>query len=210
MKEIKMRFANKVSQTIRKIKSSSGLQKKNYLAKVKQDFEIKDNEKCVLTKLRMILFKLGVNLDLFQLHEKSESNSERRGHKHRYDQNDMANPRMKNSRERCLDATQVARKLVKRNPRMTMEEKQLIKLRSLANVMESPIFQTTKEEFLGVFNLSKTQGKLKTSMNPYSKSVKEEKVQSRDEYGTDVNNSKVNVLEALKWTDLEEREIKVD
>ena len=83
MKQTNMSQVWKISNTIKEIKSSSSWQKKDYLTKLKQQFMIEENEKWVVTKLRMMLFKEGANLELFQLQlparSKPETQEEKEG-----------------------------------------------------------------------------------------------------------------------------------
>ena len=195
-----MKLAREISNTIKKIKSTSW-QKQEYLSKVKLHFKIEENEKWVITKLRMMLFKEGANLDLFQLQlpanpkletqEKEESNHQKDGV--------LKKPSRMNE---SLDVP-VASKKGMRKPRLSLEEKQLIKLRSLPlpQVMESQIFRATQEDFLAAFNLVKKQEKLIPAVSPSIIVVEEQKeaedIQSRGVCQKEINLFKVNVLKVL-------------
>ena len=196
-----MRLANEISNTLKKMKSGSSLQKKDYLAKVRLHFKIEEDENWVATKLRMMLFKEGANLELFQLHLPAKSMPERKQNEERNNQKDTA--LKKPSRKNISPNVPAARKQGIKKPRLSLEDKQLIKLRAvhLPQAMENPTFQVSKEEFLGGFNLVKKQI-LSTNSGSKSLDAKEgqkeaENMQTKSGCQIEQNIFKVNVLKAL-------------
>ena len=199
MKQTNMSQVWKISNTIKEIKSSSSWQKKDYLTKLKQQFMIEENEKWVVTKLRMMLFKEGANLELFQLQlparSKPETQEEKEG------RNNQKNTILeKTSRMNRSLYVPAEKKQVMRKPRLSLEEKQLMKLRALPlpQVMESSIFQATQEDFLGGFNLvkQKKSGTL-ASLNAVEGQKKEKDIHTKRESQKEKNISKINVLKVL-------------
>ena len=201
MKQTNMRLAQEISNSLKKIKSGSSLQKKDSLAKLKLHFKIEEDEKWVATKLRMMLFKEGANLELFQLQLSEKTKPDREEKEEKNIQKDTS--LKKTSRvNRCFDVP-AASKQGMRKPRLSPEEKQLMKLRSqpLPQVMETPIFQISKEEFLGDFNLVKKQGLLITSasqtLNVGEGQKNTKHFHSKSDCQKEQNTFKVNVLKAL-------------
>ena len=195
-----MKLAREISNTIKKMKSTSW-QKQEYLSKVKLHFKIEEAEKWIVTKLRMMLFKEGANLDLFQLQLPANPKLEMQKKEESNNQKDRV--LKKTSRiNRSLDVL-VSSKKGMRKPRLSPEEKQLMKLRSqpLPQVMETPIFQISKEEFLSDFNLVKKQGLLITSasqtLNVGEGQKNTKHFHSKSDCQKEQNTFKVNVLKAL-------------
>ena len=57
-----------ISETIRKIKKCSGEERKSLIVKVKKKFQMDENEKWVITQLRMILVDFEADLKFFEIH----------------------------------------------------------------------------------------------------------------------------------------------
>ena len=57
-----------ISETIRKIKKCSGEERKSLIVKVKKKFQMEENEKWVITQLRMILVDFEADLKFFEIH----------------------------------------------------------------------------------------------------------------------------------------------
>ena len=202
MKRTNMRQARKISNTIKKIKSSSSWQEKDYLTKVKQQFMIEENEKWVVTKLRMMLFKEGANLELFQLQLPTRSKPETQEKEGRNHQKDTVLKKT-SMINRALDVP-AAKKQVMRKPRLSLEEKQLMKLRALPlpQVMEDSFLQATQLDFLGGFNLIQKQKKSGTlaSLNAVEGQEKANNIHTKRKSQTEQNISKnvLNVLSSLE------------
>ena len=197
MKNTNMRFVLDISNTIKKIRSRSSLQRIDYLATVKRQFEIEENEKWVVTKLRMILFKQGANLNLFQLGQPQPAKSNMQEKAGRNNQKDIIVKKTARINS-CLEIP-ASREKSKRKPRLSLEEKQFIKLRSQPKNTEIPKLLTAKDDFLGVFNLVEKQPKLmiSTGQNVGEGQKKAEKMLSKIRCQKEQNICKVNVLKVL-------------
>ena len=68
------KFALAISDIIKTIQSSNGPQKTEYLERVKSQFQIDHNERWIITKLRMILVKLGVDSKLLHIRKSEKKN----------------------------------------------------------------------------------------------------------------------------------------
>ena len=68
----KEKLTNAIINIIKKLKISSGAKREKYMNMVRNEFNLGKNEKWVITKLRMMLVRLDVGLELLQI-KKSES-----------------------------------------------------------------------------------------------------------------------------------------
>ena len=196
MNKTNMSVVLDISNTIKKIRSRPSFQRADYLATVKRQFKIEENEKWVVTKLRMILFKQGANLNLFQLGQPQPSESNMKEKARRTNQKDII--KKKTARiNSCLEIP-ASREQSKRKPRLSLEEKQFIKLRSQPQNIEIPILLTTKDDFLGVFNLVEKQPKMNSAGQNVGEGQKEaENMLSKIICQKEQNICKVNVLKVL-------------
>ena len=172
MKQNNSRYAQAISKIINKLKSSSGFQREKYISKVKKQFKLDENEKWVVTKLRMILFRMEMDFELFQIQKPTKTR--------RLMLKEIKSPKetilikavgMKESKGRLMDK-QVAKKKTNnqegkrentkdmkttkqkvRKSRLTLEEKQLNKLRSIVHYEEEKIFWPSKHDFLHLLQL---------------------------------------------------------
>ena len=67
MMENKQKFVKAVMNIIQKLKMASGLKKEKYLCRVRKEFNLAKDEKWVITKLRMMLVRLDVGMELLQI-----------------------------------------------------------------------------------------------------------------------------------------------
>ena len=153
------KFALAVSSIIKKIQSSEGAQKAKYLQKVKKQFQISDEERWVVTKLRMILVRLGMEVDLLQLKKSEKKN----GNKSRTSASGRETINLKNKHPEKVNRKE--QKSVKNvNPflggakeqkkRLSVEEKQLVRLRmNIFHDEDRSSKPITKTAFLEDFGL---------------------------------------------------------
>ena len=180
----KSRYIQAIVNIIKKLKSSSGSQREKFISKVKKQFNFDDKEKWVVTKLRMILFRLEVDVQLLQI--KSRKGCEAINKKQcqpniqketilmkaqrlkEKKDNILAGKDRKVQKSKTNGSTKVSPQRTSsakiRKPRQSLEDKQLAKLRSvqLATEKSEPgitrqdIFHTSKLEFMRSFNLVPT------------------------------------------------------
>ena len=67
MKSENFRNINSVSAAIRKLQAASPDKKATYCEEVKKQFNLDSNEKWVISKLRMILFRMDAKFEKFQI-----------------------------------------------------------------------------------------------------------------------------------------------
>merc|ERR1712129_427780 len=65
--EKKEKLTKAIINIIRKLKTSTGLKREKYMNMVRTEFNLEKNEKWVITKLRMMLVRLGAGLELLQI-----------------------------------------------------------------------------------------------------------------------------------------------
>ena len=113
---------------------------------VKKNFNFSEDEIWVLTKLRMILYKLGAEIKHFNL----KSTSRQKGKKYR----------QKNSSSSQNNHDDDKEKPKSKKKRLTKEEKQLAELRSIRyekeselNEVNNPLLHSSKQQFLNLFGL---------------------------------------------------------
>ena len=148
MKQQNSRNVQAIANIIKKLKSSSGSKRDKYISKVKKQFKFDDNEKWVVTKLRMLLFRQEVDLDLLQIQKSRKSSPKKQKSyvtKSPKDSILMEAQRLKERKEYILvgkvarnnnnekgrnkvSHTRTKQEKVRRK-RQTLEEKQLTKLR---------------------------------------------------------------------------------
>ena len=171
MAQQKYRCIQAVSNIIKKLKSSSGLKKEKYISETKKLFKLDENEKWVVTKLRMILVRLQANMEFLQIEKKKRSSpkkqyaviqkqilttvilktEERRRSKVIFAGNKGA------KQQNCLKNQSKPKQQKSRMTRKSLEEKQLSKLRSVrleeeTNSTDARILNS-KMDFLQSFNL---------------------------------------------------------
>ena len=67
MKSVNFRNINSVSAAIRKLKTASPDKKATFCEEVKKRFNLDPNEKWVISKLRMILYRMNAKFEKFQI-----------------------------------------------------------------------------------------------------------------------------------------------
>ena len=72
LSENKEKLTKAIINIIKKLKISSGAKREKYMSMVRNEFNLGNNEKWVITKLRMMLVRLDAGLELLQI-KKSES-----------------------------------------------------------------------------------------------------------------------------------------
>ena len=121
-----------VSELIKRIKTSRGQIKEALLVNIRKSFEMKPDEKYVVSKLRLILIHLRANVDDFQI--KAERNG-----KKEIDRNiESMKNRFSNGfftmelAQNFAKATTILKpEMNKRRRRMSLEEKQMKKLKAM-------------------------------------------------------------------------------
>ena len=166
MKEIRSRpecqkFALAVISIIKKIQSSEGAEKAKFLQKVKNQFQISEDERWVVTKLRMILVRLGVNVELLQLRTSEKKNwnkSKTAANVSRKETTNLTNKHSDNVNEKEKKSVRNVNSILgdskKQRKRLSVEEKQLTRIRTnIFDEIERSSKPITKTAFLEVFGL---------------------------------------------------------
>ena len=166
----KLRFTKAVMNIIQKLNTTAGLKREKYLSQVRVEFNLAKDEKWVITKLRMMLVKLGVGIELLQIRKsasykikKSES-----GIKEHPIVNILSKTKnairikcqdniMQNSMKKHVTEKQGAskKKIKSRKQRINLESRQLEKLRKIDFVLDDQANNKpfNKVAFLKTLNL---------------------------------------------------------
>ena len=174
-------LTNALNKMIKTVKNSSGQTRARFLQKARMQFGLRDEEKYVITKLRLILVRLGADIDKLQIRKtarkgpqakakavtrkeasmvEKETVMEKAQRIRAMKDFNMNNMKIKGSKslsEFSKKAQTQETKTKKR--RQSLEERQLAKLRSNKleefefTTNESGLFQTSKLEFLSSFGL---------------------------------------------------------
>ena len=73
MKTKESRGIKAIVNIIKKLQSSSGSKREGFISTVKKQFNLDVQERWVLTKLRMILFRMEADVDILQIRSKTQS-----------------------------------------------------------------------------------------------------------------------------------------
>ena len=171
MLQQKYRCIQAVSNIIKKLKSSSGLKREKYISETKKLFKLDENEKWVVTKLRMILVRLQANMELLQIEKKKRSSPKKRyavvqkqslttvivKTQETGELKEIFKGNKGTKQQNCLKNQSRLKQQKARKPRKSLEEKQLSKLRSVrleeeSNITDARILNN-KMDFLQSFNL---------------------------------------------------------
>ena len=176
MKTKESRGIKAIVNIIKKLQSSSGTKREGFISKVKKQFNLDDQERSVITKLRMILFRMEADIDILQICSKTQSKNV----KLKSSQTEtilMKAQRLKAKKKELLAGN--VRKMHKindrkgatdaphnisentRKPRQRLEEKQLAKLRTVEydddnskpSCTRKDGFHSSKLEFMRSLNL---------------------------------------------------------
>ena len=178
----KSKYVNAIVNIIKKLQSSSGSQRKMFMSKVKKQFNLDDKERWVITKLRMILFRMKVGVELLQIKSKEERKVTK-PHKSMSQKETilMKAQRLKEKNDKILsgnvrtiqksnEKTGTKSRFPKnfseetRKPRQRLEDKQLAKLRTvqfdddqyMTEYKRKNMFNSSKLEFMRSLNLVPT------------------------------------------------------
>ena len=122
-----------VSELIKRIKGSSGQNRESLLVSIRKSFEMKPDEQNVLSKLRMILYRLKASVEHFQINVESNGKEEVK----------LKIECLKKSFSNGFFTTELAQNLSRastliqpeiekpKNKRLSLEEKQMKKLRDM-------------------------------------------------------------------------------
>ena len=167
----KPKYVNAVVNIIKKLQSSSGSQRKMFMSKVKKQFNLDDKERWVITKLRMILFRMKVDVEVLQIKTKEDrkvtkphkSMSQKetilmKAHRLKEKKDEMFSV---NVRTKSRSSKNISEKT--RKHRQRLEDKQLAKLRSLqfdddqymTEDTTKDMFHSSKLEFMRSLSLIK-------------------------------------------------------
>ena len=119
-----LRTIQVISEIIKRIKGSFGSERDEILKSVKENFQMESDEKWVVTRLRMILFKMRGDIDSFQLIEGKNRKTLKNKSGKKSKKSNILN---KNKKE--ASKTQTPQKKLVKAKRLTLEERQLNKLR---------------------------------------------------------------------------------
>ena len=139
-----------ISETIRKIKKCSGEERKSLIVKVKKKFQMDENEKWVITQLRMILVDFEADLKFFEIHHPNRRISAKKQRK----QSDHKQKQVETSRKgqtSCIAEYSDGRSKKSKKAKPSLTEKQLLRLRNV-NVNDSklekpPLTKNSKLEY---------------------------------------------------------------
>ena len=105
-----------ISETIRKIKKCSGEERKSLIVKVKKKFQMDENEKWVITQLRMILVDFEADLKFFEIHHPNRRTSAEK---------------QRNKQTSCNAEYSDGRSKKRKKAKPSLTEKQLLRLRNV-------------------------------------------------------------------------------
>ena len=132
-----------ISEIIKRIKCSFGKERDEILKSVKENFQMEEDEKWVVTRLRMILFKMRGDIDLFQLIEGKNRNKLKNRSRQQ-----SRRPNVLSKNKKQSTKTQKSQKKQVKPKRLSLEERQLNKLRQQT-------FQEDKSSKKALFGPSK-------------------------------------------------------
>ena len=160
------RYVQSIANIIKKLQSCSLSKKETYRSKVKKQFKMEDNEKWVVTKLRMILFRLNVDIEHFQIPLPRKSSPKKQYSSIKHSKRETVIIKAQKLKEKKdeifvgnVDGNRIRQLRTKENKRRgrpSLEDKQLSKLRSVT--LEAENFnreyqQSSKLIFLKSLNL---------------------------------------------------------
>ena len=150
-----------ISEIIKRIKKSSGSERDEILKSVKEHFQMEQDEKWVVTKLRMILFRMNGCIETFQLNE-SKNQKKRKNKSKRQSRSLNSSPKSKRQYTRTektrSSSSPKPSKTQSKAKRLTLEEKQLNKLRqqTFPEMQKKTNFPTSKLAYLKAYGLEPT------------------------------------------------------
>ena len=171
------RYIQAVSNVIKHLKSSSGSKREKFISKVKKQFKFDDTEKWVVTKLRMILFRMEADFNLLQINSGNDKKKKQKKKCEPKSQKEtilMKAQRLKEKKDGIINEklkimqrnkenqntklqTKESKQLKTRKPRQRLEDKQLAKLWSLefddVNSKSASLFCRSKLEFMKSLHL---------------------------------------------------------
>ena len=117
--------AKEIAKVLTDLKKTSGAEREQLKLRIAERFKLDTNEKWVATKLRLMLIKLGSCKELLALscNEKDKSRAKLCHQK--------KSPSSRKSKESAKNVFALGASLKARKPRQSLEERQLMKLRSL-------------------------------------------------------------------------------
>jgi len=140
--------AKEIAKVLIDLKKTSGAERKQLKLRIAERFKLDTNEKWVATKLRLMLIKLGSCKELLALscNEKDKSRAKLCHQK--------KSPSSRKSKESAKNVFALGASPKARKPRQSLEERQLMKLRTLGSdeVMDEPT-RDSKAKFLEAFGL---------------------------------------------------------
>ena len=177
--EQKKKFIKSLTSIIKKLKDCKDSKKEQYLKLVREKFHLKQDEKFVVTKLRMMLVQLNASFECFQIRKAEKQKNGKKKKQCQTKETKLANSRKgikskaevkdkklgkKNPREilekkllekltKSMKKDVEDKKLNIKKPRKTLEERQLEKLRNKTFHDEEIFLETSKIEFLKSVNL---------------------------------------------------------
>ena len=118
-----------ISELIKRAKASTGGKREELMSQIKYNFQMNPKEKCVVTKLRMILVKMRAAFQYFQI---------------------SAQCKTKSKRKKSMRSSQVSKK----TKRMTLMEKQMDKIRNISPTSDTEELPTmSKISYLKYYGL---------------------------------------------------------
>ena len=121
-----------ISEIIKRIKTSSGSERDEILNSVRKHFQVEEGEKWVVTKLRMILFRMKGDIETFHLSKsKNPKKSKSKSKRQSGGTNDLRKSKRESSKTESKRSSTLQKplKIQTNAKRLTLEEKQLNKLR---------------------------------------------------------------------------------
>ena len=145
-----------ISEIIKRIKKSFGSERDEILNSVKYHFQMEQDEKWVVTKLRMILFRMKGGIETFQLNE-SKNQKKRKAKSKRQSRSLPKRKRQSTRTEKTSSSTPKSLKTQIKAKRLTLEEKQLNKLRQQTFPEKKKTnFPSSKLAYLKAYGLEPT------------------------------------------------------
>ena len=139
-----------LSEAVRKLQETTGTEKDEYVAFLRNSFQMHTDEKWLMTKLRMMLIELGANVN--KLHILTLKSTSKSTFKNVSSQSGIVSKESKRSQQGYKNRKGPSNS--RRARRINLEEKQLNKLRSLKiNEKKSTANMESKFQFLKVLNI---------------------------------------------------------
>ena len=149
--EKKEKLTKAIINIIRKLKTSTGLNREKYMSMVRTEFNLEKNEKWVITKLRMMLVRLDAGVELLQIRTSESPRSKKR----QSIAKDTSCSPILNQKDSSKKMQRVVMQIqVTQKSRKSLEYRQLEKLRKTNFEQEKTLSNSeSKVAFLRTFNL---------------------------------------------------------